>query len=172
MALNSPCSFPWIPGSKVKGNPWHMSVPKKVSQSLGMALLKYHILIGNSSWLYLIMISPGNLFCLDLLILILTYQMALLFIRWTIPYYLIEVLTPFFLHQMLLVFVWLYKIFISIMVVNNMLILETGPPQWFFTRAWCMWLSINLTYGGIYNSTCIILTAYHTWELVSIKDDL
>ena len=29
VALNSPCCFPWMPGSKVKGNPWHMSVPKK-----------------------------------------------------------------------------------------------------------------------------------------------
>ena len=35
-----------------------------------------------------------------------------------------------------------------------------------------MWLSINLPYGDIYNSTRIMLTPYHTWELVSIKDDL
>ena len=35
-----------------------------------------------------------------------------------------------------------------------------------------MLLSRNLPYGDIYNSTRIILTAYHTWELVSIKDDL
>ena len=35
-----------------------------------------------------------------------------------------------------------------------------------------MWLSRNLPYGDIYNSTCIMLTLYHTRELVSIKDDL
>ena len=35
-----------------------------------------------------------------------------------------------------------------------------------------MWLSRNLPYGDIYNSTHIMLTAYHTWELVYIKDDL
>ena len=35
-----------------------------------------------------------------------------------------------------------------------------------------MLLSRNLPFGGIYNSTRIMLTAYHTWELVSIKNDL
>ena len=35
-----------------------------------------------------------------------------------------------------------------------------------------MWLSINLPYGDIYNSTRIMLTEYHTWELLSIKGDL
>ena len=58
MALNRPCSFPWIPGPKVKGDPWHMSVPKIVFQYLEIALLKYHILGGNSYWLDLIMTKP------------------------------------------------------------------------------------------------------------------
>ena len=35
-----------------------------------------------------------------------------------------------------------------------------------------MWLSRNLPYEDIYNSTRIMITPYHTWELVSIKDDL
>ena len=35
-----------------------------------------------------------------------------------------------------------------------------------------MLLSRNLPYGYIYNSTHIMLTTYHTWELLSIKDDL
>ena len=103
---------------------------------------------------------------------LLTYQMVLLFLIWTILYYLMEAITPFFIHQRLLVFVWLYNIFLSIMVVNNILILDTGPPQWSFTRAWCIWLSRNLPCGGIYNSTRIMLTTYCTWGLVSIKDDL
>ena len=35
-----------------------------------------------------------------------------------------------------------------------------------------MLLSRNLPYGYIYNSTHIMLTTYHTWKLVSIKDYL
>ena len=41
-----------------------------------------------------------------------------------------------------------------------------------FYKGCCMLLSRNLPYGDIYNSTRIMFTAYHTWELVSIKDDL
>ena len=35
-----------------------------------------------------------------------------------------------------------------------------------------MWLSRNLPYGDIYNCNPIIITSYHTCELVYIKDDL
>ena len=33
-------------------------------------------------------------------------------------------------------------------------------------------LSINLTYGGLYNRNRIMLTIWHTWEIFGIKDDL
>ena len=86
--------------------------------------------------------------------------------------YLMEALTPFFLHQRPVSFVWLYKIFLSIMVVNIILIMETRPPQLSFTRVWCMWLSRNLSYGELYKHTRIVITSYHTRELVSPEGDI
>ena len=65
---------------KDRGNLWHMDVLTQVLKPLGLFLLKYHSLIGEYPWLYMMMIYPIHQLCLDLLELTLAYQMVLLFL--------------------------------------------------------------------------------------------